>query len=230
MRKLYLACAGLSLSLILGIVGAASAVANQTTVHLGSKGGTATLWEIVEHPKTCTWLSNPKVPGFHTTALKCTTGRVARTAHFAPNSTTQMKRWYLSLVVHYAKSKVGYNMEVVEAGKAIPAAPAPGVTFKCSGNAPSGLSILYGDNGSSYTGPSQVPFKATLSLNNNQQYYFVNAQLNGGGSVNCSTTVKWRSNGVLRSATQSGTAAGGFSIADEEVCNETAFGDGWQAC
>lgn len=104
--------------------------------------------------------------------------------------------------------------------------PKPVVTdaeFACQGDAPNGLDITYGSE-SSHSQGTGLPFSATMPLDSQSAYYSIQAQLHGGGTVTCTVTVN--SSGV--SATKSGTASGGYNIADPIVC-KGLFG-GWQAC
>ena len=102
------------------------------------------------------------------------------------------------------------------------------VVFRCTGNAPRGIDITYGPEGSNY-GASRLPFSRTLDLDANAQYYNVTAQLQGAGTVSCSTNVNWADySGSQQTVTQTGNASGGYNIASAEVCSD--FSGGWQAC
>lgn len=106
--------------------------------------------------------------------------------------------------------------------------PAQTVTYSCTGHAGDGVNITYGAEGSN-SSAHHLPFNDTEPLNTNAGYFDVTAQLQGGGTVTCSTVVNWTdTSGDAQSVTQSGTASGGYNIASAEVC-ESFEGD-WQAC
>jgi hypothetical protein len=116
-----------------------------------------------------------------------------------------------------------------------PAAPAPAappattpaavaqVTFACTGNAPDGIDITYGPEGTDDSADS-LPFTKTMPLDPDAQYYNVTAQLSGSGHVSCTTVVDWDGQPV----TQSGSASGGYNIASAEMCSD--FTGGWEKC
>jgi hypothetical protein len=105
-------------------------------------------------------------------------------------------------------------------------ATAPTASFACSGSAPSGVDITYGSDSSNLTGGTTLPWSASLPLDSQMQYVNVTAQLQGDGSVSCTTTVN--DNG--QTVTKSGTASGGYQIASAEICNESQAGGGWVSC
>jgi hypothetical protein len=70
------------------------------------------------------------------------------------------------------------------------------------------VDITYGAEGSD-SSAYHVPFSHTDPLDGSAQYFAVQAQLDGSGSV-----------------TQSGTASGGYNIASAEVCGDF---EGWLA-
>jgi hypothetical protein len=113
----------------------------------------------------------------------------------------------------------------VEQAAATSAAPTPDqVVFKCTGTTDgNGIDITYGPEGSDYSA-SSLPFSKTMTLDSSAQYYDVQAQLQGGGEVTCSTTVDWSGGPTVNQ----GTASGGYNIADAEVCSD--FSDGWTTC
>jgi hypothetical protein len=226
MRTLCATVLGLTMAAAaVGTASGASPRSGETTYHLSDKGGLVWVAARVKDAKTCIWSSTPKVAGFDKT-IKCGTGKLARSAKIGANGSTHSKSWQLSLVIHGTGKATSQHWKIDEAGKVV---PAPGVSFGCTGNAPSGISITYGDETSNYSA-SNLPFQAHLPLGNSQDYYAVTAQLQGSGSVKCHTTVMWRDSGGLHSATQRGSAAGSYNLASAEVCNETELGDGWQAC
>jgi hypothetical protein len=111
-----------------------------------------------------------------------------------------------------------------------PPPPPDGVSYSCTGSAPSGIDITYGPEGSSY-GASRLPFRKILPLNANAQYVVTTAQLHGSGSVTCTTTVNWTATDAAstpQSATNSGSASGGYNIASAQVCGN--YSGGWQPC
>ncbi|MEU9218942.1 MmpS family transport accessory protein [Streptomyces sp. NPDC048376] len=87
-------------------------------------------------------------------------------------------------------------------------APAGEVVFKVWGSAPSGVDINYGSDSDSRSGKG-LPFEKTLKLDDSALYYNVNAQLMGGGDINCSVTV----NGE----TKKGHASGDYNICMAQV-------------
>jgi hypothetical protein len=83
--------------------------------------------------------------------------------------------------------------------------PEQTVTYTVRGTP--GAQVTYGPAGSDYNG--SVPMRVTDRLGN-PEYYAINAQLQGGGSVSCSIEV----DGIPLST---GTASGGYNIADCEI-------------
>jgi hypothetical protein len=109
-----------------------------------------------------------------------------------------------------------------------PPAPPQAVTYSCTGHAYDGVDITYGPEGSSFSA-DRLPFSKILALDSNAQYFDTQAQLQGGGSVSCSTVVDYDDGlGDAQSASNSGSASGGYNIADAEVCSDYT-GD-WEAC
>ncbi|MFG3127317.1 hypothetical protein ACGFZU_06405 [Streptomyces tendae] len=82
------------------------------------------------------------------------------------------------------------------------------VVFKVWGSAPSGVDINYGSDTDSRSGKG-LPFEKTLKLDDEALYYTVNAQLMGGGDINCSVTI----NGE----TKKGHASGDYNICMAQV-------------
>jgi hypothetical protein len=97
--------------------------------------------------------------------------------------------------------------------------------FSCSGSAPDGINITYGGEGSDLSA-SNLPFQATVPLDTSDMYYSVTAQLQGSGSISCSTTVNW--NGSPGTVAKTSSASGGYNIAMAEVCSD--FEGGYQTC
>jgi transposase len=109
------------------------------------------------------------------------------------------------------------------------AAPPPDqAVFACTGSAPAGIDITYGGEGSN-SSASRLPFHSSVRLDPAKQYYNVSAQLQGGGSVACSTTVYWTdSSGTPQKVVNHGDASGGYNIASAQICAD--FTGGWQTC
>jgi hypothetical protein len=100
------------------------------------------------------------------------------------------------------------------------------VIFSCVGNAP-GVMISYGSDSSNYSA-ARSPFTAVLPLSSSAQYYDINAQLGGSGSIACVVTVHWNQGGHSHSVKKVGVATGGYNIADPEICS--GFTGNWEAC
>lgn len=102
------------------------------------------------------------------------------------------------------------------------------VTYQCTGHAPDGIDITYGADGSNNSA-SSLPFTRTSTLESTALYYVVTAQLQGGGSVSCTTTVTYDDgSGVAQSVNKSASASGGYNIASAQVC--TGFDSSYIAC
>lgn len=108
-------------------------------------------------------------------------------------------------------------------GAQSPAAVPQQVTYACTGHAPAGVDITYGSDGSNHSATS-LPFTHTDPLDTSVQYYVTTAQLQGGGSVSCTTTVQGSGGAV----SASGSADGGYNIASAQVCS--TFDGGWDRC
>jgi hypothetical protein len=105
------------------------------------------------------------------------------------------------------------------------ATPLPeGVLYACTGSTPNGVDITYGSDSSS-SDATALPFSATSALDSSAEYYTIMAQLQGGGSVNCTLTVQSNASGTV---TKTGSANGGYTIADLEICSD--FTGGWETC
>jgi hypothetical protein len=89
------------------------------------------------------------------------------------------------------------------------------VTFEVNGNAPNGIDITYGNDGSNYQG--SLPLYKTLTIEKNAMYYDITAQLSGGGAVNCSVTIG--------NAVATGHARGGYNICSAQLNSD--FSGGW---
>lgn len=91
------------------------------------------------------------------------------------------------------------------------------VTYACTGHG--GVQITYGPNGSQHSA-SSLPFHHTEPLTTGALYYVTTAQLQGGGSVSCTTTVQTAAvDGSADDVSNSGSADGGYNIATAEVCS-----------
>lgn len=106
------------------------------------------------------------------------------------------------------------------------ATPAPEqVTYSCTGHG--GVQITYGPNGSEHSAYS-LPFHHTDPLTQGAQYYVTIAQLQGGGSVSCTTTVQTDDLlGYAQAVDNTGSADGGYNIATAQVCSGVS---GWEKC
>ena len=101
------------------------------------------------------------------------------------------------------------------------------VTYACTGSAPDGVEITFGPNGSNHSAGS-LPFRHTEPLTTGALYYVTTAQLQGGGSVSCTTTVQTVSfDGTADDVDNTGSADGGYNIATAQVCSGI---DGWEKC
>ncbi|WP_406227305.1 hypothetical protein [Streptomyces anthocyanicus] len=95
-------------------------------------------------------------------------------------------------------------------------APSGEVVFKVWGSAPSGVDINYGSDSDSRSGKG-LPFEKTLKLDDEALWYQVNAQLMGGGDINCSVTVDGE--------TKKGHASGDYNICSAQLNGD--FLGGW---
>jgi hypothetical protein len=91
------------------------------------------------------------------------------------------------------------------------------VTYKVWGTA--GADVMYGPAGSNYSGSVPMDTSATIPANP-PQYYAIQAQLQGGGSVSCSISVDGK-------VISQGSASGGYNIASCEI-SQDLFNGGWQ--
>lgn len=108
------------------------------------------------------------------------------------------------------------------ASSTAPARP-DGVTYRCTGSAPAGIDISYGPSGSGLQATS-LPFTARDSVSASASYYRVTAQLKGEGDVTCTLTVT----DAGHTTTSSGTARGGYNIADAQICGD--YKGSWNDC
>jgi len=117
------------------------------------------------------------------------------------------------------------------AAPAVPASPTPApptkVEFIVSGTAPDGIDITYGPAGSNFSGPSTLDGTATMSVpfDGSADYYALNAQLQGGGSITCKIVVTGPGDSPL--TVSSGAASGGFNICEAQAAPADSTGLSW---
>ncbi|MBO0746207.1 MAG: hypothetical protein J2P43_14400 [Candidatus Dormibacteraeota bacterium] len=100
-----------------------------------------------------------------------------------------------------------------EARGPAPHASAAVATFSVSGNdGGAGIDITYGSQNANLQGGSKLPWSTTMPIEGSAQFYAVQAQLNGAGSITCSVRVK----GV----TKTSHVSGGYDVCRAEVVNE----------
>lgn len=119
------------------------------------------------------------------------------------------------------------NYPVLDEPSPVQSAAPEQVTYTCKGDAPDGVDITYGPNGSDHSAGS-LPFKHTDPLTDGAEYYVTTAQLQGSGSVSCTTTVQTNNlDGSADDVANSGSADGGYNIASAQVCSGI---DGFEKC
>ena len=213
-----LACGGLFLLLI--AVGAIGAATQKKKVALSTATSTTHDPATTQPPRTTTTKPKPTT----TTAPKPTTTTVP------PTTSLDLQNHTLAQCAQYYagdQSDLGLcNLTASDAPTTTQPPPIQNVVFRCSGSAPAGIDITYGAEGSNI-GAARLPLAVTVPYNSGAQYYAVTAQLQGAGSVTCTTTVNWN-DGQNETVTQTGTAAGGYNIASAEVCSE--YDGSWQDC
>lgn len=108
-----------------------------------------------------------------------------------------------------------------------PATPTK-VEFVVSGTAPDGINITYGPSGSNYAGPSTLNGTATMSVpfDGQAEFYHLDAQLQGAGSVKCKIVVTGPGDAPL--TVSSGGASGGFNICSAQAAPVDSSGLQWQ--
>jgi hypothetical protein len=121
------------------------------------------------------------------------------------------------------------SVNLVSSAPAASTPPAPQqVTYSCTGSAPDGVDITYGPDGSDHSA-SKLPFNHTEPLSQSAQYYVTTAQLQGAGSVSCSTVVQTDNlDGSANQVRKDASADGGYNIASAEVCG--SFDGSWDPC
>lgn len=107
-----------------------------------------------------------------------------------------------------------------------PASPTK-VEFIVSGTAPDGIDITYGPSGTNLSGPSTLDGTATMSVpfDGSADYYALNAQLQGDGSITCKIVVTGPGDAPL--TVSSGAASGGFNICDAQAAPTDSTGLSW---
>ena len=81
------------------------------------------------------------------------------------------------------------------------------VRFEVWGNAPQGVNITYGSDGTNLDG--RLPLDETMTIDENASYYDVSAQLNGGGDIRCAITIG--------DDVRDGHARGGYNICSAQL-------------
>lgn len=107
-----------------------------------------------------------------------------------------------------------------------PASPTK-VEFIVSGTAPDGIDITYGPSGSNFEGPSTLDGTATMSVpfDGSADYYAIDAQLQGGGSITCKIVVTGPGDAPL--TVSSGAASGDYNICDAQAAPTDSTGLSW---
>ena len=107
-----------------------------------------------------------------------------------------------------------------------PATPTK-VEFVVSGSAPEGIDITYGPSGSNFAGPSTLDGTARMSVpfDANADYYSMNAQLQGDGSITCKIVVTGPGDAPL--TVSHGAASGSFNICSAQATSDDG-GQTWQ--
>ena len=107
-----------------------------------------------------------------------------------------------------------------------PASPTK-VAFIVSGTAPDGIDITYGPSGSNFEGPSTLDGTATMSVpfDGSADYYAIDAQLQGGGSITCKIVVTGPGDAPL--TVSSGAASGDYNICDAQAAPTDSTGLSW---
>jgi hypothetical protein len=107
-----------------------------------------------------------------------------------------------------------------------PASPTK-VEFIVSGTAPDGIDITYGPDGSQFSGPSTLDGTATMSVpfDGSAEYYALNAQLQGSGSITCKIVATGPGDNPL--TVSSGAASGGYNICDAQAAPTDSTGLSW---
>lgn len=113
-RRIAVSIASVALCLS-GLVVAQAGAATKT---VSASGGSVTLTVTVRNALTCEWSSSPKIAGFNIT-VKCSSGRVSRSARFKANATTQVKNYVITLTAKDSTNGVT-RWTVKEAGRVPP--------------------------------------------------------------------------------------------------------------
>ena len=125
-----------------------------------------------------------------------------------------------------AEAAAASALASAEAATPTPASPTK-VEFIVSGSAPDGIDITYGPSGSNLAGPSTLDGTATMSVpfDGSAEFYSLNAQLQGGGSITCKMVVTGPGDNPL--TVSSGAASGGFNICDAQAAPTDSSGLSW---
>jgi hypothetical protein len=107
-----------------------------------------------------------------------------------------------------------------------PASPTK-VEFIVSGTATDGIDITYGPSGSNFDGPSTLDGTATMSVpfDGSAEYYAIDAQLQGDGSITCKIVVTGPDDNPL--TVSRGAASGGYNICSAQAAPEDSSGLTW---
>ncbi|WP_203655850.1 MmpS family transport accessory protein [Actinocatenispora rupis] len=110
-----------------------------------------------------------------------------------------------------------------KAASPIPTKPKakPKVTFEVSGSAPSGVDTMYGTDSDNRQGGDSSPWSTTMTRDDsgNVSYYFLTAQLQGGGDITCKILVDGK-------AIATGHASGGYNICQAQIVQ--GWTGGWK--
>ena len=122
-----------------------------------------------------------------------------------------------------ARAAAAASAAAAGAAAAPPPASSPGpapptkVEFIVSGSAPDGIDITYGPSGTNLSGPSVLNGTATMTMtfDPSADFYALNAQLQGDGSVTCKIVATGPGDQPL--AVSSGAASGGYNICSAQA-------------
>lgn len=122
-----IACASLIVAGFAFVPAAASnAPLTPNTTHISALGGSKIIYAVVKNARTCVWTSSPRIARFDVN-IKCTTGEIARSAHFSANPSNIDKRYTITLIALGSKTTTD-RWNIVEAGKSLPSKPIPTTT------------------------------------------------------------------------------------------------------
>ena len=123
-------------------------------------------------------------------------------------------------------SQIAAQAAASAAATPTPATPTK-VEFVVSGSAPEGIDITYGPSGSNFAGPSTLDGTARMSVpfDANADYYSMNAQLQGDGSITCKIVVTGPGDAPLTAS--HGAASGSYNICTAQATSDDG-GQTWQ--